>query len=158
MKSVIIQRLILAVLLTPFVKVSYSQNITLEVGQEDPEPSSIILPFAFHTESLDTALGAFLGGSGHFQPQSSVFASVFTTTNDSVAGFFGVHDAQLPFAKRLFLTLRGSKGYYTNQLVYAGFNSTDPNDRAGSNDSSSDNYIQGEGDDDRASVNGCHDI
>ena len=50
MKSVIIQRLILAVLLTPFVKVSYSQNITLEVGQEDPEPSSIILPFAFHTE------------------------------------------------------------------------------------------------------------
>ncbi len=36
MKSVIIQRLILAVLLTPFVKVSYSQNITLEVGQEEP--------------------------------------------------------------------------------------------------------------------------
>lgn len=140
--------LIQILLLSSIAKMSYAQNIKLDVGEEAPEPSKLILPYVLHTESLDTAYGVFFGGSGHFQPQASVFATAFATTNDTVAGFIGMQDIQFPFAKRLFLTLYGSKGDYTNQLVYTGFNSAFPGERSGSNNSDNDNNIQGLGKDD----------
>ena len=145
--------IILVILLVSFSGALCAQNITLEVDQEAPEPSKIILPFVFHTEALQTAYGVFLGGSGHFQPQASVFGAAFATTNDTVAGFIGMQDIQFPFARRLFLTLYGSKGDYTNQLVYAGFNSAFPGERSGSNNSDNDNNIQGSGEDDWLELN-----
>ena len=120
--------IILVILLVSFSGALCAQNITLEVDQEAPEPSKIILPFVFHTEALQTAYGVFLAGSGHFQPQASVFGAAFATTNDTVAGFIGMQDIQFPFARRLFLTLYGSKG---ESLDFADSNKEDLTQKAG---------------------------
>lgn len=142
------RKIILVLLLFSINGLSHSQNISLEVGQKTQESSKLILPYAFHTEALQTAYGVFLGESGHFQPQTSAFVTAYATSNDSVAGFVGIKDIQFPFARRLFLTLYGSKGHYTNRLVYSGFNNEFPDERSGSNSSDNDNNVQGIGDDD----------
>ena len=133
---------------------AYSQNITLEVGQVEKEPTTLILPFVLYSKSLEAAVGLSALGSGHLQPQASIFGAAFTTSNESNAFFIALDDAQIPFAKRLFATFYASTGYYTNQLVYAGINNPGFTDeRAGSNESSVDNNIQGEGDDDWFELN-----
>jgi hypothetical protein len=124
--------------------ITHAQNIILDVGQEKPEPRWLILPYVFHTESLQTAYGIAGGTSGYLQPQMGSFAAIMGTTNSSAAAFLAISDYQLPFLKRGFIDFKGSAGYYTDSRVYAGFNSDFPGERGGSNNSSNDNFIQGE--------------
>ena len=124
-----------------------AQTVVLEQGEEGPVPRGLILPYAFYTASLELAVGAGIGTSGHLQPQTKFFATAFVTTNESRALFISLFDYQVPFAKRTFIEFVGSTAYYTDQRVYSGFNTDFPGEHAGSNDSSDENYIQGEGDD-----------
>ncbi len=133
--------LILFVCLT---SITHAQNIILDVGQEKPEPRWLILPYVFHTESLQTSYGIAGGTSGYLQPQMGSFAALLGTTNESAAAFLAISDYQLPFLKRGFIDFRGSVAHYTDSRVYAGFNSGFPGQRAGANNSSNDNFIQGE--------------
>lgn len=126
------------------ISITHAQNIILDVGQKKPEPRWLILPYVFHTESLETAYGIAGGTSGVLQPQMASFAALLGTTNSSAAVFLAISDYQLPFLKRGFIEFKGSLGYYTDARVYAGFNSDFPGERAGSNNSSNDNFIPGE--------------
>ena len=72
------------------------------------------------------------------------FAALLGTTNSSAAAFLAISDYQLPFLKRGFIDFKGSVAHYTDSRIYAGFNSGFPGQRAGANNSSNDNYIQGE--------------
>ncbi|MGF1758746.1 BamA/TamA family outer membrane protein [Photobacterium sagamiensis] len=123
----------------------YSQDIRLEIGEEEPVPHWITLPFLFHTESLDTAYGLAGGTSGYFQPQMSTFGAIMDTTNDSRGLFISIKDYQFQSLPRLFATFTGSIGDWTDQRSYAGFNPDYPKERGGSNESSDDNYITGKG-------------
>jgi len=125
-----------------------AQTIILEDGEEGPSPRGLIIPYAFYTEALELAVGAGMGTSGNLQPQTKFFATVFVTSNESRALFLSLFDYQVPFAKRVFVEFVGSTAHYTDQRVYTGFSSDFPGEHAGSNDSSDDNFIQGEGDDD----------
>ena len=125
-----------------------AQNIVLDDDEKDDSGRKLLLPYALYTESLEFTVGVLGGTSGYLQPQTSFVASVFTTTNDSNALFLSLRDYQLPFAKRIFIEFNGSYAYYTDQRVYTGFNADFPGEHGGSNDSSDDNFLQGEGDDD----------
>jgi hypothetical protein len=125
-----------------------AQNIVLDYDEGEVSGRKLILPYAFYAESLEFTLGAIAGTSGYLQPQTNFAASVFTTSNKSNALFLSLNSYQLPFAKRVFIDFIGSYAYYTDQRVYTGFNADFPGEHGGSNDSSDDNFLQGEGDDD----------
>ena len=139
-----LQVYLLWILFLCLTSITHAQNIILDVGQEKPEPRWLILPYAFHAESLQTAYGIAGGTSGFIQPQMATFAALMGTSNSSAAAFLVILDYQLPFLKRGFIGFKGSAGYYTDSRVYAGFSSDFPGERAGSNNSSNDNFIQGE--------------
>lgn len=122
-----------------------SQDIRLDVGETEHDPTWLMLPFVFHTESLDTAYGIAGGTTGYYQPQMSTFAAVMGTTNDTVALFLTVNDYQFRSLPRLFATFTGSIGDWTNHRTYAGFDPDFPGERAGSNDSSDENFFSGQG-------------
>jgi len=128
--------------------IANAQNIVVDKGQEEPKPRWLVLPFAFYTESLQFAYGAGGGTSGYLQPQMASFAAIMQTTNDTTVGFLAIIDYQIPFAKRTFIDFRSSIGTYTDSRIYAGYSSDFPGERAGSNESSNDNYRQGADSDD----------
>ncbi len=121
--------------------------MVFEEGEEGKVPRKIILPYAFYTDALDLTVGAAFGTSGVFQPQTKIFLTGFVTTNESRILFLSLFDYQVPFAQRVFINFLGSFAYYTDQREYTGFNAGFPGEHAGSNDSSEDNYLRGEGDD-----------
>ena len=106
-----------------------AQNIVLDYDEGDVSERKLILPYAFYTESLEFTLGAIGGTGGYLQPQTSLVASVFTTSNKSNALFLSLQNYQLPFAKRVFIDFIGSYAYYTDQRVYTGFNADFPGDQ-----------------------------
>jgi len=75
--------LILWALATP----ASAQQIVVNEGEE-PRARPLILPYAFYTERMQLALGAFTGEFGGIQPQASWFATPYVSTNGS-AGFYG---------------------------------------------------------------------
>lgn len=125
-----------------------SQDIRLDVGETEHHPRWLMLPFLFHSESLDTAYGLSGGTTGYFQPQMSTFAAVMGTTNDTTAFFLSVNDYQFQSLPRLFATFTGSIGDWTDHRTYAGFDPAFPGELGGSNDSSDDNFFSGQGQND----------
>jgi hypothetical protein len=132
------------------------QNVLREVGEKEDapvEPRWLALPYAFHTESLSWAIGAGIGGSGYFQDQLDLIATGFGTTNGSWAGFAAFTDYRSIFSKRLFIDGKGMVGHYTSQRIYADVSFTSPDDRAGSNSSDAEDFLDGKGWDNWFDVN-----
>lgn len=123
----------------------HAQDIRRDVAETENDPSWILLPFVFQTESLDTAYGISAGTSGYFQPQMSTFVAVMGSTNDTLALFLSINDYQFQSLPRLFATFTGSIGDWTDHRTYAGFDTAFPGERGGSNDSSDDNFFSGSG-------------
>ena len=124
-----------------------SQEVVLDVGQDKPEPRWLALPYVFYSDSLEVAYGIAGGTSGYVQDQMALFGTFLGTSNNSYAGYLYINDFQIPFLKRLFIDLKGSYGYFTDQRAYVGVNPDFPGERAGSNESSNENFFTGEGKD-----------
>jgi hypothetical protein len=108
-------------------------------------PASFLLPYAFYNQYFGAALGAAYGASGKPQKQMSYVASAMAGTEGSAAIYFLGKDIQVPGCDRLFLDPWLSAGYFNNQNVYIDGNPKFPNQRAGSNGSSDQNYVTGSG-------------
>lgn len=128
------------------------QHVALDLDQEQPKPTWLVLPFVFYTESFEFTFGAVGGTSGLVQPQMGAYAALLGTSNDTYAGYALLNDFQIPFLKRLFIDFAGSVGHFTDQRAYVGFSPDFPGERAGSNESSNDNFISGKGDDNWADL------
>jgi hypothetical protein len=124
----------------------YADQIT--VDQSDPEregrPPSIIVPFAFSTEALETGLGAVFFRKAVFQPQDGFFLTGYGTSNSSFGLFGGMTNLRL--SKRLFFS--PTVGFMDNdqQRFYGDFGyelgGTPP---SGSNESDQDDFVFGGG-------------
>jgi len=110
-------------------------------------PAHFLLPYVFYNEHFGAAAGVAYGASGEPQKQMSYVASAMGGTAGSGAIYFLGKDIQMPFCQRLFLDPWVSAGYLQNQNVYIDGNPNFPNQRAGGNGSSDDNYIEGGGTD-----------
>ena len=120
---------------------AFAQYIMRDVNEEEPiREKSYLLPYAFSTETLD--FGAGLAASYGPLSESIYFATAFYTANNSCYGMIGGRDVRVPFVDRLHVNPWISAGHYTHMRIYIDGNPHYSDERAGSNDSDEDNYIE----------------
>lgn len=125
-------------------KPASGQYIIQEGDNEGPVRSgTIILPYAFSSETL--GFGAGIGGSysSTNNPQSLYYGTAYVTDNGSWLGLIGGHNLQTPFSQRLYIRPHISLTQKTHMRIYVDGNPDFINEPpAGSNESSPDNYIE----------------
>ncbi len=120
------------------------------VREENPRPGgqeTLILPYAFPSDSMGTTIG--VGGlrKGFFQDQLLLAGTLFGSVDSAYGAVLGMWDlAVLPSSDRFYFSAIGSVGHYPRQKAYT---ELDPvyGIRTGSNDSDKDDYVEQEGDD-----------
>ena len=106
---------------------------------------TLSLPFAFYNENFGFAAGYVHGVVGYPQKQASLLATVMAGSKGSVMGFLVGRDIQMPRVERLFLDPVVQVGYFKDAESYIDGNPHFPDERAGSNDSDEDNFVEGDG-------------
>lgn len=127
---------------------STSANVKRSVDRlETPNKTaeSLILPYAFSTETMGLNVGVGAMASGYYQDQMSVGATAFGgEVSHGVAA--GLWNYQLPGTDRLYFSIIGMLGYYPDQRAYSSSQDEYYSPPvAGSHDSSSEDYIQADG-------------
>jgi hypothetical protein len=125
---------------------AHAQNITVQEGQEF-KSQTLSLPYAFYNENFGFAGGWVYGVSGWPQKQMTMLISAVLGTNDTFVFYFLEKDMQLLPFERLFLDSFGMVGTFGTIESYTDGNSAFPFERAGSNKSDKDNFIEADGDD-----------
>ena len=108
---------------------------------------AFLIPYAFHSDVLDLAFGLAAGGRGILQEQTGVVLNLVAGTNGSFVGYLFGEGFELPWSDRLFLSPRIMAGDYGEIDSFQDGNPEFPDERAGSNESSEDNFIRSEGTD-----------
>jgi hypothetical protein len=126
--------------------ISYAQSIVM--GQDRQFTSKTLkVPYAFYNESYGAAAGFVYGVTGAPQDQATILATVMGGTHGSYTFFAMERDIQIPFLKRLFVDADLMAGHYGELRSYTDGNPRYADERAGSNDSHKDDYIDGDGHD-----------
>ena len=129
-------------LLTP--RLSVGQDIF--VGPDGKfEEQTLSVPYAFYNESFGAAVAYAYGKVGYPQKQSAILGTVMAGSKGSIMGFLIGRNLRLPWSDRLFLDPIAQIGYFKDADSYSDGNPDFPDERAGSNDSDEDNYIEGDG-------------
>lgn len=113
----------------------------------DGEPAEQVLsvPYAFYNETFGVAAGYVYGVVGYPQKQSLLLATVMAGSQGSAMGFLMGRDIQIPQVERVFLDPVISVGYFGDTEAYIDGNPRFAGERAGSNESDEENYLEGEG-------------
>jgi hypothetical protein len=117
--------------------------------EENPKGSqnTLVLPYAFSTESIGFTAGIGGGTKGYLQDQLLVAGTFLGSAEGAAIGILGMWDYKMPWVNRLFVSAIGSIGYYPNQRAYS-FPFYQPGTiRPGSNDSDPEQYVETPGDD-----------
>jgi hypothetical protein len=123
---------------------AYGQSIT--VGPDGKFEKQIIsVPYAFYNESFGVAGAYAYAVNGWPQKQSALIATAMVGTQGSAMGFIMGRDLQIPYTQRLFLDAIVQAGYFQKAEIYTRGNPDYPDERAGSNDSDKDNYLESDG-------------
>ena len=109
------------------------------------EPKTISLPYPFYNNSFGGAVGYVYGKTGYPQKQSAFIATAMAGTKGSLMGALLGRDYQMPRVKRLFCDPIVSIGYFDENDFFVDGNLEYQDERAGSNDSSEDNFVEGGG-------------
>jgi hypothetical protein len=123
---------------------SPAQYIIRQGDEEgDIRGQTIVVPYIFSSETLGIGLG--LGGS--FVPkahlQSLYYGALYGTDNGSWLAALGGYNLQIPNMERLYVRPYAIAAKYTHMRIYADGNPAHAaGPPAGSNESSSDNYIE----------------
>jgi hypothetical protein len=88
------------------------------VENQNPRGQTLVLPYAFNSESTDLVFGVGGMRKGFYQDQMTVGGLAFAG-EESHAAFAGVWDYRLPFSRRTFLSMSGMYGYYPQHRAYA---------------------------------------
>lgn len=123
------------------------KNATIRAEGDTLGKETLILPFAFPSDSMGTTFGIGSMAKGYGQEQLLVAGAAWASFDDALGGVAGLWDYQLPYTQRFFFTTLGSLGHYPRQRAYTNLIRTAGDARAGGNDSREDDYIENEGDD-----------
>lgn len=121
--------------------------VTLRDNNPTPGKESLVVPYAFPSDSMGTTGGVGAMIKGYGQKQMLVAGTVFGSSDSAVGGIAGLWDYQLPWFKRLYFSTMGSIGHYPRQRAYSQLPRTGSDTDAGGNDSDENDYIQDEGTD-----------
>lgn len=131
-------------LLLLFQSLETFAQYTIREGMDGGEIKShiIVVPYVFSSETLGFGVG--LGGSygPKSQPQSLYYATAYATDNGSAFLLLGGQNLLIPGLERLYIRPYISLGHLTHMRIYADGNPNYTDERAGSNESSKDNYIE----------------
>jgi hypothetical protein len=123
---------------------AYAQSII--VGPDGKfEKEVISVPYAFYNESFGFAGAYAYAVTGWPQKQSALIATAMAGTKGSAMGFLMGRDLQMPFTQRLFLDAIVQAGYFQKVDIYTSGNPDYPDERAGSNGSDKDDYVESDG-------------
>ena len=114
--------------------------------EENPKGARefLVLPFLFSTDSMGFTMGAGSVAKGYVQEQLLVGGAGWGSVEGSWGMVGGIWDYDLP-VKRLFFSVMGTVGYYSDQRAYANFPRPPGEPKAGSNGSDKDDYRQDSG-------------
>lgn len=119
------------------------------IRAENPkdEKSILILPYVFPLDSMGTTAG--VGGSvkGYGQEQMLIGGTVYGSSDSAYGFILGVLDFKIPRTERFFFSAMGAIGYFPRQRAYSEKPNGYTGQRAGSNDSDKDDYVEASGDD-----------
>lgn len=121
-----------------------AQYIIHERNEEGPEKSqTIALPYAFSSKTLGLGIGLGTTFGPRSQPQSTYYGTAYVTDNGSWIGLIGGHNLIFRNLQRLSFRPYMSFSQDTQLRIYGGYNNpAEPAERAGSNDSDPDNYLE----------------
>jgi len=117
----------------------------LQAEDSPGESEALAVPYGFYNENFGAAVAYAYGKVGAPQPQASMMGTVMAGTNESVMGFGMLHNFLIPGTERLFMDIAASAGTFGDIESYTNGNPLFPNQRAGSNDSHPQNFINGNG-------------
>jgi len=121
---------------------AFTASVTTQVERDGKATRDwVALPYIFHSETLETAVGAGIGASGYFQPQSSSFATVLGSSNDSWLAIAAGNDFQWN-KSRWFSSFEIIASEYTNNKLYLTVGDTSAGNPAGKNDSPEEAYVR----------------
>ena len=133
----------LFILLLFYGQTLFAQDI--RVGPDGKFSSQTLnLPYAFYNENFGFAGGWIYGKVGSFQKQATLLTTAMVGTKGGM-GFLVGQDIQMPGIERLFLDPIVSVGYFSDNESYIDGKPKFANERAGSNDSDEDNFVDGDG-------------
>lgn len=112
-----------------------------------PPPQSIWAPYPFYNDNVDYAAGIVYAAAGVLQPQFGFVANAFASTNGTYAGFLLASDYRLGSESRIFADFSLLGGEFGKIRSFQDGNPDFPDEIAGSNDSSEQNYLEAEGTD-----------
>ena len=119
-------------------------NVEVVPEQEDSINFSVV-PYAFQSRDWGTAVGASGIVTGWLQPQMSVFATAIASDNGSRLGFAGMNNLMIPGQSQWLFDLQLLNSYYDATDYYVSGNPDYQHEKAGSNDSSAENYVRTSG-------------
>lgn len=104
---------------------------------------SLSLPYGFYNETFGFTAGWVEGRVGYPQPNARVLGTVMAGSEGSALGFAMAQDLRIPGLNRLFADPIVSLGYYNEADTYIDGNPDFAGERAGTNDSHSENFVAG---------------
>jgi hypothetical protein len=145
---VLLPLLAIAVLLDPFKPAAATASLHCVEGRPCPSaPMSIWAPYPFYNGNVDYAVGVAYAATGVLQPQFGFIANAFVSSNETFAGFLLARDYQLGSDSRFFADFSILGGEFGRVQTFQNGNPDFPDETAGSNDSSEENYLEAEGTD-----------
>ena len=115
--------------------------------EENPKGvrNTLILPYAFPSESMGFTIGVGGGMKGYGQDQLLIAGTGLGSFDGAGVAVLGMWDYNIPWFKRFFFSAIGSVGHYPAQRAYAWPYLTPGQTPPGSNDSDKDDYVETEG-------------
>lgn len=120
----------------------FSQVVALDKSESLYEKRTGWLPYFFATDSLGTAIGIAGFTAGVTQPQTSMFGTLFATSNNSILASGALNNYRLGKDSRILIDTFLLVDHFTDQRFYAG--PTLPGDSfPGTNDSNKESFATG---------------
>ena len=123
---------------------AYAQSVMVGPDREF-EKGVISVPYGFYNKDFGVAGAYAYAVTGWPQKQAALIATAMAGSKGSVMGFLMGRDLQMPYSRRLFLDAVVNAGYFQDVDIYTAGNPDFPDERAGSNDSDEDNYVNSDG-------------
>jgi hypothetical protein len=130
----------------------FAQSVALDEDENLYEKRTGWLPYFFATDSLGTAIGVAGFTAGVTQPQTSMFGTLFVTSNNSILASGALNNYRLSEKSRVLVDTFVLLDRFTDQRFYGG-DTLAGDTFAGSNDSNPDSYATGSSDEITFSVN-----
>ena len=114
---------------------------------DPPKKRLLILPYPFFNDTIGTGIGAAVVAEGYVQPQMLAVGSGLFSADGTYMIFAMVRNYQFPWIDRLIIEPQTAIGSFVDVKSYTLNRPGFTDERAGSNDSHEDNFIEADGDD-----------